>query len=132
MPAVLPKSLNTKSNFILRRQFVPVVAIFCQKFVFGALKIPLLLISNCLCQQNSSQKHTENPIDEVERFLMGKVDGSGEPLDEDNLIVGNEKEVEKFHQYPVIILTDVGPSIVLASAFESSLPGKVVCMFDTP
>lgn len=48
------------------------------------------------------------------------------------MIVGDEEEVEKLDQNPMISLTDVGPPIVLASFFETSLTAEVVGMLAPP
>ena len=49
-----------------------------------------------------------------------------EPIDEEDLVVGSEDEVEKFNKNSWIPLTDVCPSIVLASLFVPALPPEVV------
>jgi hypothetical protein len=48
------------------------------------------------------------------------------------LIVGDEEEIEKLNQNPVISLTDIGPSVVLASSFETSFTAEVVGMLAPP
>ena len=63
---------------------------------------------------------------------MGCEDGCRKPLDEDDLVVCNEEEVEELDEDPMVVLADVGPSIILASSFESSLPSKIEGMFHSP
>ena len=132
MSAVAPQSFNTKAHSVLGWQFFVVITVLLQQFVLSWLEVPLLLISNELSYEKAQPYSNEAIVDHVERSLWGKVDGSWEPLNENELIVCDEEKVQKFNKNPVVIFTNIDPSIILASSLESSLSAEIVSVLTPP
>jgi len=53
-------------------------------------------------------------------------------LNENELIVCDEEKVQKFNKNPVVIFTNIDPSIILASSLESSLSAEIVSVLTPP
>jgi hypothetical protein len=90
------------------------------------LKFPHLLISNHFAYKQCDPGASEEAVGDIELTLISSVNGRGEPLDQNILVVGDEEEVKEFYQDPMVVLAKVNPSVVLSSLGEASLPGEVV------
>lgn len=53
-------------------------------------------------------------------------------MNENELIVCDEEKVQKFNKNPVVIFTNIDPSIILASSLESSLSAEIVSVLTPP
>lgn len=85
-----------------------------------------MLISHHFAYKQCDPGAREEAVGDIELTLVTSVNGRGEPLDQNILVVGDEEEVKEFYQDPMVVLAKVNPSVVLSSLGEASLPGEVV------
>lgn len=68
-----------------------------QKFVLFCLVVPLLLVGNDLSEPNKEPQCDAGKISQSEVLsCVGILDGRGEPVNEEDLVIGGEHEVQEF------------------------------------
>lgn len=63
---------------------------------------------------------------------VGVLDGRGEPVNEEDLVVGGEDEVKELDKDSGVVFTNVGPSVVFASFFVASFSPEIVSEPESP